>query len=136
MKLRIAAQQREERSIRHKKKGETIGCHSLLAGFTSGFIHDESRENASMRRPRSSNTLRTSTSKEPLCCSAYIMHNAFNRLPYVLNDIEIPTSHPPAEALAVDWCVPLCVRWLWGGERKRRVTEPLEKQRDHRQIEE
>lgn len=136
MKLRITAQQREERSIRHKKKGETIVCHSLLAGFTSGFIHDESRENASMRRPKSSYTIRTFKSKEPLCCSSYIMHTAFNRLSYVLNDIEIPTSHPAAGAPAVDWCVPLCVRWLWGGQRRRRVTEPLEKQRDYRQTEE
>lgn len=108
MKLRITTQQQEERSIRHKKKGETIGCHSLLVGFTLGLIHDESRENASMRRPKSSNTLRTSKSKEPLCCSSYIMHTAFNCLPYVLNDIEIPTSHPPAGAPAVDWCVLLC----------------------------
>lgn len=119
-----------------QEKGETIGCHLLLAGFTSGFIHDESRENALMRRPKSSNTLRTSKSKEPLCCSSYIMHTVFNCLPYVLNDIEIPTSHPPAGAPAVDWCVPLCVQWLWGGERRRKVTELLEKQRDHRQTEE
>lgn len=54
MKLRITAQQQEERSNRHKK-GETIGCLSLLAGFTSGFIHDESSENASMRRPNQRN---------------------------------------------------------------------------------
>lgn len=36
------------------------------------------------------------------------MHTAFNWLPYVLNDIEIPTSHPSAGAPAVDWCVLLC----------------------------